>query len=120
MSDAQVGRLKTLLGHFCYCCCFFVVVVVVASVLSYLWHLVEALNIVISKEIGPRCFITCSHPMLHFYGDHSFITFSKIFRKINISYPLIRTRTLRNAIFLENFANVLSKRSLLLCPGMLV
>ena len=102
MSDAQVERLKTLLGHFCYCCCFFVVVVV-ASVLSYLWHLVEALNIAISKEIGPRCFITCSYPMLNFYRDHSFITFSKFFRKINISYPLIRTRTLRNVIFFRKF-----------------
>ena len=47
--------------------------------------------------------------------EDSFIQYvRKIFRKNNISYPLIRTRTctykgVRNVTFLENFADVLNE-----------
>ena len=48
--------------------------------------------------------------------DHSFSEYGKFFRKTNISYPLIRTRTcayqgVRNASFSENLAYVLNEWS---------
>ena len=69
------------------------------------------------RQLRKLCALTsCVNKIIHTYlynvfskiGENSFSTYSKIFRKTNISYPLTHTRTcayqgVRNVSFSEKF-----------------